>query len=124
MRRLAAAYENYFNRISQVYRNDSVQTWTERLERAGLTVKECHAYFSRSAMNLFDLMHYYSSVTLLYKKTDVTESVADEAIYWWNPDKLAWEPAPNLSVDVKNGALSSGLTHFSTYSIFGTRAGW
>jgi ubiquinone/menaquinone biosynthesis C-methylase UbiE len=68
LKRWAKAYEDYFNRISRVYRNDSAQTWSERLERAGFRVIECHEYFSRSAMNFFDLMHYYSAVTLFYKK--------------------------------------------------------
>lgn len=65
---LSKAYENYFNRISRHYRTDSPETWLARLSRFGFTVREWHPYFSRAASHLFDLAHYYSSPTLLYKK--------------------------------------------------------
>jgi len=63
-------------------------------------------------------------VKLVYKKVDAGENVAGESIFWWNPATGAWEPAPNQSGDVVNGTLTSGLLHFSTYSVFKTRAGW
>jgi SAM-dependent methyltransferase len=65
---LARAYENYFNRISRHYRTDSPEVWQARLARYGFVVREWHAYFSRAASHLFDLAHYYSAPTLLYKK--------------------------------------------------------
>jgi SAM-dependent methyltransferase len=65
---LSKAYENYFNRISRHYRTDSPEMWIARLEQLGFGVREWHSYFSRSASHLFDLAHYYSSPTLLYKK--------------------------------------------------------
>ena len=68
LKRWSKGYENYFNRISRHYRTDSPEVWSERLTRFGFGVREWHAYFSRAASHLFDLAHYYSSPTLLYKK--------------------------------------------------------
>lgn len=68
LRSLSKRYEFFFNRISHHYRTDSPQVWTARLERFGFSVREWHSYFSRSASHLFDLAHYYSSPTILYKK--------------------------------------------------------
>ncbi len=65
---LSKRYENYFNRISHHYRTDSAEVWTARLAQFGFTVRESHSYFSRSSSHLFDLAHYYSAPTLLYKK--------------------------------------------------------
>ena len=68
LKRWSKGYENYFNRISRHYRTDSPEVWSERLARFGFGVREWHAYFSCAASHLFDLAHYYSSPTLLYKK--------------------------------------------------------
>jgi SAM-dependent methyltransferase len=68
LRGLSKHYENFFNRISHHYRTDSPNVWIERLERLGFSVRESHSYFSRAASHLFDLAHYYSAPTLLYKK--------------------------------------------------------
>jgi len=65
---LSRRYENYFNRISRHYRTDSPETWRARLARFGFAVRAEHSYFSRAASRLFDLAHYYSAPTLLYKK--------------------------------------------------------
>jgi SAM-dependent methyltransferase len=65
---LAARYGGFFNRIAHHYRTDSAPVWTERLSRFGFSVRECRSYFSRSASHLFDLAHYYSAPTILYKR--------------------------------------------------------
>lgn len=65
---LATRYEKYFNRISFHYRTDSLETWTARLNQFGFGVKQSYSYFSRSASRVFDLAHYYSAVSILYKK--------------------------------------------------------
>jgi ubiquinone/menaquinone biosynthesis C-methylase UbiE len=65
---LAARYENYFNHISFHYRTDSLETWTARLNQFGFHVKQSYSYFSRSASHVFDLAHYYSAVSIFYKK--------------------------------------------------------
>ncbi len=65
---LAKRYEDYFNRISWHYRTDSAATWTKRLEQCGFSIRRCEPYFSRGASHVFDLAHYYSSPTLLYRK--------------------------------------------------------
>jgi SAM-dependent methyltransferase len=65
---LSRRYENYFNRISWHYRTDSAPVWTERLLGFGFTVRDGYSYFSRGASHVFDLAHYYSAPTLLYKK--------------------------------------------------------
>lgn len=65
---LSRRYENFFNRISWHYRTDSAAVWTERLKRFGFSVREQQTYFSRHASHLFDLLHYYSAPTLLYRK--------------------------------------------------------
>lgn len=64
----ARAYENFFNRISRHYRTDSPEVWTKRLASLNFRVTECHTYFTASSSRLFDLMHYYSAPTILYKK--------------------------------------------------------
>jgi len=68
MKSLAAQYENYFNRISYHYRTDSLETWTARLNQLGFHVKQSYPYFSRTASHVFDLAHYYSAVSIFYKK--------------------------------------------------------
>ncbi len=65
---LSRRYENYFNKISWHYRTDSAPVWTERLQRFGFSVREWHSYFSRGASHVFDLAHYYSAPTLIYRK--------------------------------------------------------
>lgn len=65
---LSSRYENYFNRISWHYRTDSASTWLERLDRFGFAVRDWKSYFSKQASHVFDLAHYYSAPTLLYKK--------------------------------------------------------
>lgn len=65
---LAKRYGDHFNRIAHHYRTDSQAVWTERLERHGFRVVQCVTYFSREASHVFDLAHYYSSPTILYKK--------------------------------------------------------
>jgi SAM-dependent methyltransferase len=68
LKSLSTRYENYFNRISRHYRTDSAETWRRRLEALELRVVESYSYFSRNASHLFDVAHYYSAPTLLYKK--------------------------------------------------------
>lgn len=68
LKRLSKRYENYFNRISWHYRTDSAPVWSERLQRLGFAVCEWRSYFSRGASHAFDLLHYYSAPTLLYRK--------------------------------------------------------
>ncbi len=65
---LASQYEKYFNRISYHYRTDSSSTWIDRLRQFGLEPKEWRSYFSAQASCVFDLAHYYSAPTLLYKR--------------------------------------------------------
>ncbi len=65
---LSKRYQRYFNRISWHYRTDSAPVWKDRLERFGFAVCRWHSYFSREASHVFDLAHYYSAPTLLYRK--------------------------------------------------------
>jgi SAM-dependent methyltransferase len=68
LRCLRTRYENYFNRISRHYRTDSAEVWLARLEAFGFRAMRWHSYFSRNASRVFDLAHYYSAPTLIYKK--------------------------------------------------------
>jgi SAM-dependent methyltransferase len=68
LKSLSRRYENYFNHISRHFRTDSAPTWIERLERFGFAVREWRSYFSRQALHVFDLAHYYSAPALIYKK--------------------------------------------------------
>lgn len=68
LKSLADGYGAYFNRIAHHYRTDSEAVWTERLERFGFRVRTCTTYFSRQASHVFDLAHYYSAPTILFKK--------------------------------------------------------
>jgi SAM-dependent methyltransferase len=68
LKSLAVAYGARFNRLANHYRTDSESVWTERLNQFGFRVRECTTYFSRQASHLFDLAHYYSAPTIVYKK--------------------------------------------------------
>lgn len=68
LKELSRRYQAYFNRISWHYRTDSHDVWAERLAISGFRIRSSCSYFSRSASHAFDLLHYYSAPTLLYRK--------------------------------------------------------
>ncbi|MGA2267841.1 MAG: methyltransferase domain-containing protein [Bryobacteraceae bacterium] len=53
-------YAGWFNRLSRHFHTDSIETWSQRLERHGLRVERSFYYFDRDAMRAFDLSHYLS----------------------------------------------------------------
>ncbi|MCL4395902.1 MAG: class I SAM-dependent methyltransferase [Chloroflexi bacterium] len=83
----AARYGGFFNRIAHHYRTDSAETWTERLGRFGFQVRESCAYFSRAASHVFDLGHYYSAPTIIYKRLFGRWIIAP-----WRPNFCLIEP--------------------------------
>ncbi len=99
LKRLATRYENHFNHISHHYRTDSAETWKERLEHFGFRVRECRSYFSQSASHVFDLAHYYSSVSLLYKKVFGRWIVAPwrANFFYVEPVLRHWYDEPSVS---------------------------
>jgi len=66
--RLAGAYGRWFNWHSRHFHTDSAETWSERLQRAGLSVARAHYYFPAPAMRAFDLAHYLSLGRLVSRK--------------------------------------------------------
>ncbi len=58
LRRLAEAYERFFNRISRHHHCDSPAVWQERLRRAGFAVEQCWYYFSPGAHRALEWGHY------------------------------------------------------------------
>jgi SAM-dependent methyltransferase len=59
LKKLGGAYENFFNRISRHQHCDDPQTWTQRLNRAGLQVDRWWYYFSKSALRALEWGHYF-----------------------------------------------------------------
>jgi SAM-dependent methyltransferase len=58
LRRLAADYRAFFNRISRHYHCDDPDTWAKRLTDAGFKVEKYWHYFSPSALAVLEWGHY------------------------------------------------------------------
>lgn len=59
LRPLAAAYENFFNRISRHHHCDSPAVWEARLARAGFAIDRYWYYFSTGALRALEWGHYF-----------------------------------------------------------------
>lgn len=68
LERAAAAYGDFFNRISHHYHVDPPEVWKARFEAVGLQVEEHAYYFSKSAHHAFDLAHYLGVPNLASKR--------------------------------------------------------
>ncbi|CAN5571566.1 hypothetical protein BH23CHL5_BH23CHL5_02510 [soil metagenome] len=64
----ARAYGQFYNRISHHFHIDPPEVWSERLDRAGLTVIEHRYYFSRRAHHAFDTAHILGIPNLASKR--------------------------------------------------------
>lgn len=62
---LAEVYRKFFNRISRHHHCDDLNTWQERLERAGFSVEEQWDYFSPAATHVLEWGHYFGLPSLV-----------------------------------------------------------
>ncbi len=68
LRRPAAAYGNFFNRISYHHHVEPPEIWRSRFDAVGLTVTDHQYYFSPRAHRAFDLCHYLGVPNLITRK--------------------------------------------------------
>ena len=84
--RAAAAYGDFFNKISYHYHVDPPGVWEERLDRVGLRMTEHQYYFSADAHHAFDLAHYLGTPNLISKRLLgkwVLHPVQAKPYEWW-----------------------------------------
>jgi SAM-dependent methyltransferase len=55
----ANAYRRFFNRISRHYHCDSLETWRDRLEKAGFEIEEWWHYFPPEALHTLEWGHFF-----------------------------------------------------------------
>lgn len=68
LHRAAAAYGNFFNRISYHHHIHDPAEWRRRFEAVGLTVVESSYYFSARSHRVFDASHYLGVPNLVLRK--------------------------------------------------------
>jgi len=88
LRRPAAAYERFFNRISRHHHCDDPKTWADRLARAGLTIERHWYYFSRGALATLEWGHYFGVPTVVAKKLVGRWIIAPTRWNLWLTDRL------------------------------------
>ncbi len=88
LRRLASAYEQFFNRISRHYHCDDPRTWIQRLERAGLSLDRYWSYFSRGALATLEWGHYFGAPCVVAKKLTGRWVIAASRWNLWLTERL------------------------------------
>lgn len=68
LKRLASAYERFFNKISRHVNLDAPEVWTERLKQAGFESVETFNYFPVWALRMLERGHAAGLPNLLWKK--------------------------------------------------------
>jgi len=68
LKRLASAYEKYFDRISRHHHCDGVDVWQDRLAAVDMQILDSFYYFSEQALHALDLGHYFGAPSLMTKK--------------------------------------------------------
>ena len=100
LRRLHAAYLDWFNRKSVHHHFDSPEVWRARFERAGFVVRRWRYYVSPAAARAFHRAHYVSLPHLAARKLTgrwvPVPTLADNA--FWRALYRRWvdEPAPEV----------------------------
>jgi SAM-dependent methyltransferase len=65
LKKLAAAYTEWFRRMSNTHHSDPPEIWQARLEQAGFIIEKWWHYFSPQALHMLEWGHYFGSPTLL-----------------------------------------------------------
>ena len=86
--RLGSTYETFFNRISRHQHCDDPQTWTKRLNRAGLTVDRWWYYFSKSALRTLEWGHYFGTPSAIVHAATRRWIMVPAKWNLWLTDKL------------------------------------
>ena len=81
LRKLAAAYRRFFDRIARHHNLDAPETWIPRLEKAGFTVERWWHYFSPAALAALEWGHAFSLPALVTRKLTSRWILAP---YRWN----------------------------------------
>jgi SAM-dependent methyltransferase len=68
LKRLAAAYREWFRRMSLVYHADPPEVWQERLENAGFELVDWWHYFSPKSMRALEIGHFFGVPSLVAQK--------------------------------------------------------
>ena len=68
LKKMAAVYEKFFNKISRHVNLDEPETWLQRLRAAGFSQVEYHNYFPVWAMRMLERGHAAGLPNLLWKK--------------------------------------------------------
>ncbi len=68
LKRLASAYERFFNKISRHVNLDTPEVWTERLKQAGFETVKTFNYFPVWALRMLERGHVAGLPNLLWKK--------------------------------------------------------
>jgi len=68
IRRLAAVYRGFFNRIARHYHSDSPEVWEARLENSGFQVEDWWHYFTPEATAVMEWGHYFGTPSLVWRK--------------------------------------------------------
>ncbi len=68
MRKLAGAYQRFFNKISRHHHCDDPETWQNRLEEAGFELVDWWHYFSPRSLHILEWGHYFGLPSLVTKK--------------------------------------------------------
>lgn len=118
--RLGRAYENFFNRISRHQHCDDPQTWTQRLERAGLTVDRWYYYFSKSALQALEWGHFFGLPSAIIHAATRRWILAPTRWNLWLADKYVRryysEPLPKNGAYVFFVAYNSGRAATRSYT--------
>ncbi len=87
LKRMAAAYRRFFDRIARHQHLDSPEVWAERLDRAGFSVVRWWHYFSPQALAVLEWGHVFGLPSLVARKLTGRWILVPQR---WN---LAWTDA-------------------------------
>lgn len=65
MRRLAAAYREWFRKVTRTYHADQPEVWEQRLQRAGFVLDRHWDYFSPKALSILEWGHFFGVPSLV-----------------------------------------------------------
>ena len=88
VKRLAKAYEAFFNLISRHYHCDAPIVWNKRLEKVGFDVEYQHYYFSKKALRALEWGHYLGLPALVAKRLTGRWVILPTDANLWLTDKI------------------------------------
>lgn len=93
---LGRKYGQSFNRrISRHFHTDSIDVWTARLRRAGLSVERCWNYFPPEALHILEWGHVFGLPSLFWRKLTGKWILVPAKSNLMIPFRLAWPSMQN-----------------------------